>query len=70
MVQVQSEAIAAIEYDALSRTLFVQFSSGDWYSYFGVSERLHAEFEAAESKGRFFQQSIRNHYFYRGPLSV
>jgi hypothetical protein len=68
--QIQSEAMAAIEYDAPSRTLFVQFTSGEWYSYFGVPPAVHAEFEAAESHGRFFQQHIRDGFDYKGPLPV
>ena len=69
MPAVASVAIAQIEYDAASATLFVQFTSGEWYSYLGVAPRVHAEFEAAESKGRFFQQHIRDRYAYEGPLT-
>jgi hypothetical protein len=70
MVLVQSEAVAQIEYDAPTRTLFVRFTSGEWYSYAGVPPRVHADFVAAESKGRFFQDHIRGRYAYRGPLLV
>lgn len=70
MVLVQSEAVSQIEYDPPARTLFVQFASGEWYSYSGVPPRVHAEFVAAESKGRFFQDHIRGRYPYDGPLSV
>lgn len=70
MVHVQSEAVAQIEYDAPSRTLFVQFTSGEWYSYLAVPPRVHAALEAAESKGRFFQQHIRDRYAYKGPLPL
>ena len=70
MPHVQSEAVSQIEYDEPSRTLFVQFTSGEWYSYFDVPPRLAADFEAAESKGRFFQDHIRGHYAYQGPLTV
>lgn len=67
---VQSEAVAQIEYDAPSRTLFVQFTSGEWYSYFDVPPRVCAAFEAADSHGRFFQEHIRDRYAYKGPLEV
>lgn len=70
MPHVQSEAIEQIEYDAPSRTLFVQFTSGEWYSYFGVPAAEHQAFEAAESKGRFFQARIRDRYAYEGPLPL
>jgi hypothetical protein len=70
MPRVQSEAVAQIEYDSPSRTLFVRFTSGGWYSYFDVAPRVHADFVAAESHGRFFQDHIRGHYAYAGPLAV
>ena len=70
MPHVQSEAVAQIEYDEPTRTLFVRFTSGEWYSYFGVPPRVAADFEAAESKGRFFQDHIRGRYAYQGPLQV
>lgn len=70
MVLVQSEAVSRIEYDPPTRTLFVQFTSGEWYSYSGVSPRVHADFVAAESHGRFFQDHIRGCYAYDGPLEV
>jgi len=70
MVHVASEAVSQIEYDEPSRTLFVRFTSGEWYGYSGVPPRVHAAFVAAESKGRFFQDHIRGRYAYDGPLSV
>ena len=70
MPHVQSEAVAAIEYDAPSRTLFVRFTSGEWYGYSDVPQQVHDAFEAADSKGRFFQDHIRDRYAYAGPLQV
>ena len=70
MVLVESEAIAQIEYDPPARTLFVRFTNGEWYSYAGVPPRVAADFVAAESKGRFFQDRIRGRYAYDGPLPV
>ena len=70
MPHVTSEAVAQIEYDPPSRTLFVRFTSGEWYSYFDVPPGVAADFEAADSKGRFFQEQIRGRYAYRGPLTV
>lgn len=69
MVRVASEAVADIEYDAPTRTLFVRFTSGEWYAYLGVPASEHAAFLAAESKGRFFQARIRDRYAFKGPLS-
>ena len=70
MVAVTSEAVAQIEYDASAHTLFVQFTSGEWYAYFRVPAAVHEAFLAAESKGRFFQERIRDRYDYAGPLEV
>ena len=65
MVQVDSEAIDEVDYDADLSTLYVRFVSGHWYSYYAVPARTYREFLAAESKGRFFQDHIRDHYPYR-----
>jgi hypothetical protein len=65
MVQVDSEAIAEIQYDPGRTTLFVQFVGGDWYSYFEVPLAVYLAFVAAESHGRFFQENIRDRYDYR-----
>lgn len=70
MPHVTSAAVAQIEYDAASRTLFIRFISGEWYAYFDVPPRVRDTFQVAESKGRFFQDHIRDHYTYAGPLAV
>ena len=70
MPRVTSEAIAQIEYDAASRTLFVRFTDGDWYSYAGVPSDVHAAFVTAESKGGFFHDRIRDRYPHQGPLPI
>jgi hypothetical protein len=65
MVQVESEAIAEIAYDARRSVLFVRFVEGDWYTYFDVPAKIHTEFLAAESHGRFFHDRILGRYDYR-----
>jgi hypothetical protein len=65
MIQVESEAILAIDYDRASSIMFVQFVDGDWYSYFEVPPEAHAAFVEAESHGRFFHDFIRDRYRYR-----
>jgi len=67
---VASEAIAQIEYDAATRTLFVCFSDGDWYGYAGVPPAVHEAFVAAPSHGRFFHDHIREAYPHTGPLPL
>ena len=65
MVQVESEAIAEIEYDADTSRMFVRFSEGDWYTYFAVPARTSEAFVAAESHGRFFHEHIRDRFPFR-----
>ena len=65
MVQVESEAIDEIAYDATRSVLFVRFAHGGWYSYFDVSAEIYEAFVAAESHGRFFRDRIRDRYSYR-----
>jgi hypothetical protein len=65
MVQVESEAIDEITYDATRSTLFVRFRHGGWYSYFAVPARVYEAFVSAESHGRFFHDKIRDRYPFR-----
>ena len=53
-----SSALAAVGYDADSRTLLVRFRSGEAYAYLDVPAEVHAGLLAAPSKGRFFQARI------------
>ena len=65
MVQVESEAIAEIDYDAERSTMFVRFVEGGWYSYFAVPRRVYEAFISAPSRGRFFHGHIRNQFPFR-----
>lgn len=65
MVLVESEAIAEIDYDAASRTLFVRFVEGDWYRYFEVPAAVHGSFLSASSHGGFFHDHILDRYRFR-----
>jgi KTSC domain-containing protein len=58
MQTVQSSNLKAIGYDSASETLAVEFANGV-YHYAGIAPELFADFQAAESKGKFFQQHIR-----------
>ncbi len=62
MPTVDSDAIAQVEYEASARTLFVRFTSGDWYAYLDVPPLAFRRLLAAESKGRFFQDDVRDRY--------
>ncbi|MBW3617196.1 MAG: KTSC domain-containing protein [Proteobacteria bacterium] len=65
MPRVESTAIRAIDYDAVSRTLYVVFIDGDGYAYFEVPPALYADFLRAESKGRFFAEQVRDRFGYQ-----
>jgi hypothetical protein len=65
MAKVESEAIDEIVYDEATSVLSVHFIEGFWYRYFAVPTRIHEAFLAAESKGRFFREQIRDRYPYK-----
>ncbi|MES2325777.1 MAG: KTSC domain-containing protein [Pseudomonadota bacterium] len=65
MVQVESEAIDEISYDAETSRMFVRFIEGDWYTYFAVPAGTYEEFVAAASHGRFFHDHIRDRFPFR-----
>ncbi|HVN21930.1 MAG TPA: KTSC domain-containing protein, partial [Dongiaceae bacterium] len=64
MVSVKSSNLAAIGYDLESKTLRVLFQEGRCYDYLGVSQKVYEQLMAAESKGHFFQDVIRERYSY------
>ncbi|RUU13064.1 KTSC domain-containing protein [Mesorhizobium sp. USDA-HM6] len=58
-----STAIRNLHYDASTRTLSVWFvPSGDRYDYDEVEPETYAAFKAASSKGRFFNEFVRDRY--------
>ncbi|WP_305699374.1 KTSC domain-containing protein [Phenylobacterium sp.] len=61
-MQVDSDAISEIAYDARRGRLVVRFRGGKTYAYRDVPAGVHEAFIAAESKGRFFQDEIRDRY--------
>ncbi len=62
MPRVDSDAIAQVEYDGSTRSLFVRFTSGEWYAYLDVPQPVFDGLLAAESKGAFFQGRVRDRY--------
>lgn len=64
MPAVESSAILRLNHHADSRTLFVVFVDGDVYAYFDVPPAVYEAFLAAESKGRFFADHVRDRYAY------
>jgi lysyl-tRNA synthetase class 2 len=57
-----SSVIEKFEYDADQAQLTVTFVTGRVYRYFLVPPDCVARFEAAESKGGFFNRHIRDKY--------
>ncbi len=57
-----STVIAKIDYQTEHARLIVTFTSGRVYEYFLVPQHVAAEFQAAFSKGSYFNTFIRNRY--------
>lgn len=63
-IQVSSSCIDAISYNQQTSILKIRFHTGSEYEYRDVSSDVFADFQAANSKGRFFNQSIKDVYDY------
>ncbi|HMV46580.1 MAG TPA: KTSC domain-containing protein [Blastocatellia bacterium] len=61
-VPVESGNLAAIGYEAESKTLQVDFKTGKRFQYPNVPPELFAEFQAAESVGKFFAARIKSEF--------
>jgi hypothetical protein len=62
---VSSTCIAAVGYDAKTRVLEIEYSSGEVYQYFEVPPRVYRELVAAESHGAYINREIKHAYRYR-----
>jgi KTSC domain-containing protein len=60
----ESKLLAASAYDGGNSILWLRFRSGDVYRYFDFPEQRYRELLEAESRGRYFLSSIRNHFRY------
>jgi hypothetical protein len=60
-----SSVIRRFSYDSQRHELTIEFVTGRIYVYYGVPEREAEAFRAAESKGRYFNFQIRDHYGFR-----
>ncbi len=65
MPEVDSSAIAAVDYAVERCELTVQFKSGRTYVYFDVPQHVHTGLICAESCGRFFNFRIRDRFDFR-----
>ncbi len=62
MPALDSDAISRAEYEPSNRILFVRLISGEWYAYLDVPPLTYRRLLAAGSKGRFFQDVVRDRY--------
>ena len=61
---VESSSLAAVGYEPKTRVLEIEFLSGAVYRYFDVEAKVHEELMNASSKGRYFNERIRDVYRY------
>jgi len=59
-VELQSTSLTAATYQEHGAVLELEFRSGAIYRYIGVPEPVYQGLLSAESKGRYFNQHIRN----------
>jgi hypothetical protein len=63
--EVISSELRSVGYKEETSMLEVEFRSGGVYRYFGVRRDLYLNLMAAESKGRFFNEWIRERHYYQ-----
>lgn len=61
-VEFHSTTLARGSYRATPSRLRLEFCNGRVYDYFDVPAQIFEELLAAESKGRYFNSHIRNHF--------
>jgi hypothetical protein len=59
---IQSRSLKSLGYDEEKKILEVEFHSGAVYQYTGVTKELLFKLVKAPSRGRFFNEHIREHY--------
>jgi hypothetical protein len=70
MPNVSSTAIQRIDYDAVSRHLWITFVAGNVYKYYDVPRGIYECFVRASSKGVFFNENIKDRYDFAQTLRV
>ena len=65
-----SSFINEISYEYNLNILIVKMKGERAYKYINVSEKIFNEFKKAESKGRFFNKYIKNHYGYKRNINI
>ena len=69
MKPVESNQVKAVGYDPATKTLAVTFTrgAGAIYHYPNVEPKVHADFLAAESIGKFFGANVQGRAFLKFP---
>ena len=62
---VESTTLVTVSYDDARELLQLEFCSRAVYQYFHVPAAVHQSLLEASSKGRYFNQSIRDRFPYR-----
>lgn len=62
MPDVVSSCIAALDYDEGQKTLLVSFVYGGSYLYYEIPPEEYQSFLAADSKGRYYNNSFEPQY--------
>lgn len=68
---VQSQNIASIGYHEPTKILEVEFHPSKSnkvsrvYKHYGIEPQMHADFMAADSKGKFYAENIRGRFEYK-----
>lgn len=62
---VVSSNLEKIAYDETEKELYVEFKSGNKYSYVNVPRKKFNELMRAESHGAYFSKNIKPNYDYR-----
>jgi hypothetical protein len=62
MVYLQSTAIRAVEWNSMTSTLDVTFTSGAMYSYQAVPQWKYLGLLTAPSPGQYFNKNIRDQH--------
>jgi KTSC domain len=59
-----SRALRAVEYDEARQHLVITLANGRTYRYLDVPPEIYQAFLVAESKGRYYNDHIRDVYLY------
>jgi hypothetical protein len=62
MIRVVSSAIAAVGYDRAMAHMKIQFVQGHIYDFCRVPEKVFSDLLNAASKGRYYNDHIRDRY--------